>query len=120
MVYNIGMSDATTITIKRNNDRNLAITVKKDGAAQNIAGWQILFSVKRNQNDDDSEAIIDVAGSIVSAAAGTATIPILASDTATEEVGPYYYDILVIDDQDKRQSSLTGIFDLVQEITDGS
>ncbi len=114
------MSDATTITVKRNNDRGLPLEVKKDGAAVNITGWAIHLAVKKNQNDADSDAIIDVDAVITNPTAGEASITIDASDTATEEVGPYYYDILAVDDQGKRQSSRTGIFDLVQEITDGS
>lgn len=114
------MSDATTITIKRNNDRNLQITVVKDGAAVDITGWAFHFAVKRNQNDADTDAIIDVDGTITDADEGEATIAITAADTASEEVGPYYYDLLAVDDAGKRQSSQTGIFDLVQEITDGS
>lgn len=120
MVYYVSMADSSTITVKRNNDRNLAITVTKDDAAVNITGWEIRFTVKRKQNDPDSDAIIDNVATITSGVGGLATIAIEAADTATELVGPYYYDILAIDDQDKRQSSQTGIFDLVQEITDGS
>lgn len=120
MVYYVCMADGDTIKLKRNNDRNLSISVTKDDAAVNITGWSFRLTVKREQNDSDADAIINVLGSIVSAAGGTATIPITAADTATETVGPYYYDILALDGAGKRQSSQTGIFDLVQEITDGS
>lgn len=114
------MADSSTITVKRNNDRNLALTVKKDGVVVDITDWVIRLTVKKNQNDSDDDAIIDVLADLTDPDQGVANIPILAADTATEEVGPYYYDILAIDEQDKRQSSKTGIFDLVQEITDGS
>lgn len=114
------MSDSTTLTVKRNNDRGLPITVKKDGTAQNITGWSFRFTVKENQNDPDTDAIIDEMATITNASGGLASVTIMAADTKDREVGPYYYDLLAIDNQGKRQSSKTGIFDLVQEITDGS
>lgn len=114
------MADATTITAKRNNDRNLNVTVVKDGEPVDITDWDIHFTVKKVQNAPDSDAIIDEHATITSAAEGEATIAIAAADTKDEAVGSYYYDILAIDDQGKRQSSQTGIFGLHQEITDGS
>lgn len=120
MVYYVDMADSTTIEIKRNNDRNYLTTVKKDNVAVDITGWSIRMTVKKNQNDSDDDAIIDSLATITDADEGEATIAILASDTADKEVGPYYYDVLAVDDQGKRQSSRTGIFDLQQEITDGS
>lgn len=120
MVYNKGMSDANTITVKRNNDRGLPITVKKDGVAKDISGWTIKLSVKENQNDPDSEAIINATATIDDGPGGLASFEIAAADTADKAVGPYYYDILALDSEGKRQSSKTGAFELVQEITDGS
>lgn len=114
------MSDQYTITLKRNNDRNFPIVVTKDDSPVNITDWEIKMAVKANQDDPDADAIIDVDGVVANASAGEAMITISASDTALQAIGEYYYDILLLDDQGKRQSSKTGIFKLVQEITDGN
>lgn len=114
------MAASTTITIKRNNDRNLQVSVVKDGVAVDITDWVIRFAVKVNQNDSDADAIINEVATITDAVGGEATIAIAAADTANVATGPYFYDILAVDDQGKRQSSQTGTFNLLQEITDGS
>ena len=115
------MSNSSDISIKRNNDRNLNIAVKKDGVAVDITGWTVKMAVKRSRDDTDAEAIfVKTVTSHTDPTAGETTIPIAASDTADEPVAPYYYDILVIDDQSKRQSSNTGNFIIVQEVTDGA
>lgn len=114
------MADAETITVKRNNDRGLPMRVTKAGAAKDITGWTIRMTVKVNQNDPDSAAIIDEVATIDNGPGGLASFEIDADDTKDQPVSPYYYDILALDDQGKRQSSKTGVFDLVQEITDGS
>lgn len=111
---------STTISIKRNNDSALSLTVKKDGTAENITGWTIKFSVKENRNDIDADAIIfKTVTSHTNPTSGLSAIPIDADDTKDKEIGDYYYDILFIDDLGKRQSTATGTFRIVQEITDG-
>jgi hypothetical protein len=108
------------VSIKRGNDRNLRITVKKDGAVVDITGWTIYFAVKRKPNDTDANAIISkVVTSHEDAANGVSVIEIDGDDTRTEKVGNYVFDIRVKDDADKEQSSETGVFEIVQEIADG-
>lgn len=108
------------ISIKRGNDRNLRITVKKDDVAQDITGWTIYFAVKRKPNDTDANAIISkVVTSHEDAANGVSVIEITGDDTRDEKVGYYHWDIRVKDDADKEQSSDTGVFEIVQEIADG-
>lgn len=114
------MADTTTITLKRNNDRNLKINAKKDGAAVDITGWVLYFSVKKSRTDSDADALIYKEVSIhTDPVEGESTIPIAASDTEGKALGEYNYDILAVDDQAKRQSSKTGKFQLIHEITDG-
>lgn len=109
-----------TITIKRNNDRNLSLTVKKDGVPQDITDWIVYFSVKKFGHLPDDQAIIyKEVTAHTNPTAGETTISILAADTASDAVDNYSYDILIVDDQGKRQSSQTGTFVLEQEITDG-
>lgn len=122
MVYYVTMSSTsnTQISVIRNNDRNLAITVTKDGAVVDITDWIIYFSVKAKRNDPDSEAIIYKKVEVhTDPTQGESSIAISADDTKDQEVDSYFYDLLFVDDQNKRQSTRTGIFQIVQEITDG-
>lgn len=106
--------------IKRNNDKSYPITVTKDDVAVDITGWTIYFSVKENRNDSDSDALIyKTISSHTDASNGESVISISASDTETVDPGEYYYDLLFIDDSNKRQSSDTGKFQIIQETTDG-
>lgn len=111
-----------TITIKRNNDRTYNTTVKnKDtGAPIDITDYTLVFSVKRNRDDADDAAIIHFVNTTHTVPAeGTTYITIDASETEDVETGKYYYDILLIGSNQKRSSSLTGLFIVEQEITDG-
>ena len=107
------------ISIKRDNDRNLKVTVTKNGVAVDITGWSVRFTVKKTANLTDAQAIINVlVTSHENPTGGITNIPINASDTTTEEVGRYVYDIKVRDASNKLHSSDSGIFELVQEVTD--
>jgi len=108
------------IRIKRDNDRALNITVTKDDVVQDITGWTVYFAVKRRVNDTDENAIIFKEVTVhTDAVNGETAISIDAADTADKKVGSYYFDIKIVDDQGKKQSSETGVFDIVQEIADG-
>lgn len=108
------------ISITRNNDRNLPITVKKDGAVIDITGWKFFLTVKKNPEDTDEQAIISkTVETHDDAVNGSTHIAINAADTAEESVGYYKFDILAVDASSKRQSSKTGAFYIAQEISDG-
>lgn len=107
------------IAIKRGNDRNLKVTVTREGAAVDITGWQVRFTVKKTASLADSAAIINtLVTSHENAAGGITNIPINATDTVTEDVGNYVFDIKVKDASNKLHSSSSGVFELVQEVTD--
>lgn len=108
------------IAIKRGTDKSFKITVKKNGVATDITGWTIYFSVKKQVNDTDANAIIrKVISSHQDAANGITNITIDAEDTREKEVGYFSFDIRVVDDTGRKQSSDTGTFEIIQEITDG-
>lgn len=110
------------IQITRNNDRSLKVTAKNkaDGSVHDITGWTIHFTVKKNADDKDSEAIIrKEVTSHTNAAQGISHIVIDADDTKTKDVGFYVFDLLIVDSNGKRQSTQQGAFELLQEVTDG-
>ena len=107
------------ITLKRGNDRNLKVTVTKDGSAVDVTGWQVRLTVKKTAGEPDSAAIINkLITSIPSPTAGIINIPINAADTENQKPGTYQFDILVLDATGKKHSSDTGMFEIVQEVTD--
>lgn len=121
--YYIGMSTAaSTITVKRNNDLSLTLTVtdKATGNAIDITDYSFHFAVKKDRSAPDEDALFPVVDvtTHTDPTAGKTAIPINADDTKGKDIGKYYYDILMIDADGKRQSSKTGDFVLAQEVTD--
>ena len=111
-----------TITIKRNNDRtyNTTIRDKTTLVPINITGYKLIFSVKKRSTDSDDDAIIYFENTVHTVPSeGTTYITINAEGTKDIDTGKYCYDVLLIDDHQKRASSETGQFIVDQEITDG-
>jgi len=108
------------IKLKRGNDRNLKVNVTDAaGAAVDITGWNVRFTVKKLASQTDAEAIINKLVTVhENAAGGITNIPINGVDTDTQPVGNYMFDLRVRDQANKEHSSDTGAFVLVQEITD--
>ena len=74
--------------------------VASTSTVANVTGGAVSCLVKRNYTDADNQAILTLAGSVVSGAAGTVTVPIAASDTnvLTDIVlnqVDWYYEVLV-------------------------
>lgn len=111
------------LSIKRNNDRSLKVVVtnKSDGSVHDITDWSIYFTVKQNSFDSDDKAIIrKVVTTHTNPTGGISHIVIDADDTKTKKVGMYSYDLLILDENGKRHSTDTGIFEIKQEISDGT
>lgn len=108
------------IALKRGNDRNLKVTVTDAaGAAVNITGWSVRFTVKKNVTDTDAQAIINKLVTVhENPTGGITNIVINGADTDTAAVGNYAFDLRVRDGANKEHSSDTGQFAVVQEITD--
>jgi hypothetical protein len=56
-----------------------------------ITGWTLSFKVK--QRLDDAAALLTIAGSITTAAAGTFSVTLSAANTTTLSAGRYTYDV---------------------------
>lgn len=109
-----------TISIKKGNDRNLAATVTNAaGAAVDITGWSVRFTVKKIDTDPDSSAVINkLITAFDTPTAGIMNIPIDGADTDTTDPGHYFFDIRVRDAANKEHSSDTGDFYIVHPVTD--
>lgn len=74
--------------------------VASTSTVANVTGGAVSCLVKRNYTDADNQAVLTLAGSVVSGPAGTVTVPIAASDTnALTEISQnqvdWYFEILV-------------------------
>jgi hypothetical protein len=85
------------ITIDRGQTYSGTITITQDGAAKDITGYTIFFTVKKNTNDlddtDDDKALISKnITSHTNAAGGISLLSLTTSDTSINP-GTYFYDI---------------------------
>ena len=106
------------ISIIRRDDVNLNLAIKDgDGNAKNITGYTVFFTVKRNQNDPDADALI--AKEIIAhtnAVAGLTTVALSSTDTDIEE-GDYFYDFQLVDGSGSVSSSAKDTFTVENDIT---
>lgn len=108
------------IELKRKNDLTLNLVIKREQEPVDITGWVIKFSVKEKQDEIDGNSIFPVKTAVLSdPSKGKAAINIDAEDTSGKECKTYYWDLLCIDSENKRQNSETGMFEILQEVTDG-
>lgn len=88
-----------SLTLIRGDSRNIDVTIKDaDGAAIDITGGTVFFTVNASDDpSDDTAAVItkDVT-SHTDAANGLSRIALTASDTEVD-AGEYYYDIQYVD-----------------------
>jgi len=73
------------------------LVIKEDGAATNITGWTIFFTIKKNRNDSDDVALIkkDIGNDEhTDAEHGETRIALLPEETI-DLLGKYYYDIQI-------------------------
>lgn len=88
------MARTQDITIDRGEDIPLNVTIytTDDGTTpQDITGWTLEFNLTKTR--DNPTKLVTKSGSIVSAAAGTATVTLDDTDTDGLASGEYKYDI---------------------------
>ena len=112
---------ATTIEIVRRDDVTINCTFKDAaGAAINITGYTVYFTVKRNIKDADSAALISkTVTSHSSPTTGQTTITLSKTNTNLDE-GSYFYDFQLKDTSGNIQSTKRGTINVVQDITVGT
>ena len=95
--------------------------MKRDGVPVDITGWTIKFTVKETQDALDGASVFPIkTATLTDAVNGVAVIEIAADDTAGKACKTYYWDLLCVDGEAKRQNSQTGVFEILQEVTDGA
>lgn len=90
-----------------------------DGDPVDLSGWTIVFALKENRNDPDSEAVIKKSESDHGGAPdqGTTSI-VLSSDDMDIDAGKYHYAFRLWTDDDQVHEFQTGIFTIKEPVVD--
>ena len=90
------------LNINRGTLYSITFNYKKNGVAESLVGSTVRFTIKDTEYDSDaSDTSAEVVKNVTDGTvAGTCTITIDPSDTATLTPGKYFYDIKVDEDSD--------------------
>lgn len=100
-----------TLSVMRGRTKSFGIVVSKDGVGEDINGWTILLTVKRNLDDDITDAAAAITKTVTShsdPAHGISEIEIDPTDTRDLEPGKYFADIKIVTDTGKAYPSESG------------
>jgi len=109
------------MTIIKGTDNTIDITFKEDGEVLDITGYNILFTVKKQNDVDKSDDYAIIKKDIVShtdAINGITTL-VLGSDDTDVNAGQYYYDLRLIKDGVISQTE-RGVVKIKEGITERS
>jgi len=108
--------------IVKRNTRTLVIVVTDDtGVVQDITGFTMKLTVKKNSQDEDSEAVIGpVSATITDPVGGEGNIALTAIHTNIPE-GEYIYDIKIQNADESSRHTVVGPskFTVIDNVTQG-
>lgn len=96
---------------------NLNFTDSQDNA-QNITGWTVFFTLKRDPSIDDTDAAISKTITTHNDAANGETSFKITNDDSKDLKGSYYYDIQVKKDSGDIQTIVWGNINILEEYTE--
>lgn len=99
------MAATYNITINQNADFRRSFQVKENNVILNITGYTFSGRLKSSFNDN---AYVDFTTSITDAAAGTFTVDLADTVTATMKPGTWVYDIIMADTATTKTRLLNG------------
>jgi hypothetical protein len=101
----------------RGDTRDYALTFTSNGAAYNISGATIWFTLKKNRLDADTQAALQKTLTQHSDPShGITTLSLTASDTAIEP-GRYFYDFQVKTQSGVIITFLSGVVNVLEDVT---
>ena len=104
------------VKIKKNNARNLNITITEDAIAKDITGWTITLACKRKQGMTNAQAEFVKTATITNAIGGLATVALSSNDTDMPAM-VYYCDVKAVDGSGNIQNSTTFKIEITESIT---
>ena len=110
----------TNLAMFEGTDTNFDLTfTDAAGNPIDITDYKIFFTVKKNINDDDDDAIISkTITDHTTPTEGKTTITIDRADTIDIKNRTYLYDVQWIDATDKRKIIMLGTFSITEVVTD--
>lgn len=110
----------TELSVIRKTTHTYTLTFTRNGVVQNITGWTIFFTVKKNTSlIDTSASISKTITAHTDAVNGISQISLSSSDTDIPQ-GTYVYDITYIDTSNNRVSIPSDNFVVLDYITQRS
>ena len=92
------------------------LVFKKDGIAQDITGWTVYFTLKKNMKDTDDNAKIKKTITTHSNAEGGKTLIELTTSDTNQDEGIYYYSIDYKDDDSNEDVLFTGRMKIIEPV----
>lgn len=111
-------ASANTITVFKRDTRALRFTfTDENGAAVDITGWKIWFTVKAKDTDTDANAkILKTQTSHLDPVNGISEIDLSSSETDLP-AATYVYDIQTLDDVSQLRTVVKADFVITQDVT---
>ncbi len=108
------------IDVYQGDDKKIKLTVTDEsGTAIDISSYEIYFTVKKNIDDSDSDAVYSFdMGVGTDGEDGVITFWIERADTSGLDAGTYVYDIQWKDTDSKVKTLIVGDFNVKKEVTD--
>lgn len=108
----------TDLTINRGNSKTYRLSfVGTSGAAIDITGWTVLFTVKKNVNLTDTEAAISKTVTSHSDPTGGVTLIVLSTSDTDITPGPYLYDYGYVDTSGVKKTTDPERFTVIGSVT---
>lgn len=108
----------TNLTLIRRDDVDLDLTfTDKDGEAINLTGCTVFFTMKEKKTDTDDDAVIQKEiTDHTTPLEGKTRVTLTNSET---DITPrhYFYDVQIVDTDDKVISSSVGQIKILQDVT---
>ena len=101
----------------RGDDQVFALKFKQGGVAKDITGWTIFFTLKRDKDDSDDDAIIEkTVTTHTNPTQGETEFSI--TDTETDSLqGIYYYDVQYKDTTPNIKTVMIGTMSFEKDVT---
>ena len=111
-----GSAAQYNITINKNADFKRSFQIKESGSILNITSYAFAGKLKENLQKADSDAIAFTC-TITDAGAGTFSIELTDTQTASMDPGSWRYDVVMTDTSSKKTRMLEGVADVREGVT---
>lgn len=116
------MTNWIDLQIARKTKKSYLLIIEDEGVID-ITNWEVYFTVKENMEDADNEAVIkkdigEMSGADVSHSNPTSGETIITlTESDTDRVGSFYYDIKYIDDDGNSEVIYMGRITFIDSVT---